>query len=488
MGERVWPPVLSREPVRSSENETGHDRGRPAGPAGRPTAVTTALLNLLFAGDPPSSIRVRLWDGSFWHAGRTSARTTIVLKHPGALRAMLAAGTELALAEAYLRDDFDVEGDIWALFECAGAFEKVVAGWSTKLRVANLLMQLPRPAPSPRPASPSPSAQDRPAGRGPAALQGRRHSVARDKQAISYHYDVSNDFYALWLDERMQYSCAYFRSPDDPLDRAQAAKLDHICRKLRLRPGQRLLDVGCGWGGLVRHAAREYGVDATGITLSRPQAELANEWIAQAGLSDHASVFVRDYREVAGPESFDALVSVGMFEHVGGALLPKYFGQAYSLLKPGGVFLNHGISSGVRKITRRGPSFSEKYVFPDGELVPIAETLRAAGEAGFEVRDLESLREHYALTLKHWVRRLEQNHEEALRHVEEPTYRVWRTFMSGGAYGFETGLLNVYQALLVKPDARGASRQPLTRGDWYAGATEQGCKRARVQGCKGERR
>jgi cyclopropane-fatty-acyl-phospholipid synthase len=291
--------------------------------------------------------------------------------------------------------------------------------------------------------------------------------VERDRQAVTYHYDVSNDFYALWLDRRMVYSCAYFQAPDDDLDTAQKRKLDYICRKLRLKPGQRLLDIGCGWGGLVLYAAQHYDVDATGITISGPQAALANERIAAAGLSEHCRVEARDYRELDDLQDYDALVSVGMFEHVGAAVLPAYFAQAGRLLKPGGVFLNHGIANRATDAPQRAPGFSDAYVFPDGELTPINVSLRAAEEAGFEVRDVESLREHYALTLRHWVRRLEAQHDQALKFVDEPTYRVWRLFMSGSAHGFASGRLNVYQALLARPDGQGRSGLPLTRDDLY---------------------
>ncbi len=292
--------------------------------------------------------------------------------------------------------------------------------------------------------------------------------MQRDREAVRYHYDVSNDFYRLFLDERMVYSCAYFASADIGLEEAQLAKLDLVCRKLRLKPGQRLLDVGCGWGGLVLHAAANYGVDATGITLSAPQVELANRRIAEAGLAERCRVQLLDYREVREDHPFDALVSVGMFEHVGQAMLPGYFGKAARLLKRGGVFLNHGIASRATDPVVHGPSFSDAYVFPDGELVPINGTLRAAEETGFEVRDVESLREHYALTLRHWVRRLEERHAQALQHVDEATYRVWRLYMAGSAHGFTRRRLNVYQALLALPDSDGASGLPLTRTDWYA--------------------
>jgi cyclopropane-fatty-acyl-phospholipid synthase len=270
------------------------------------------------------------------------------------------------------------------------------------------------------------------------------------------------------MDRRLVNYCAYFHSSDEDLDTAQERKLDYICRKLRLQPGQRLLDLGCGWCGLVIHAAQHYGVDATGITLSQPQTDLANERIAEAGLADRCRVMVRDYREVDETAGYEALVSVGMFEHVGAAVLPAYFAQAWRLLKPGGVFLNHGIANAAAVQPRRGPSFSDTYVFPDGELVPISTTLRTAEESGFEVRDVESLREHYALTLRHWVRRLEAQHDQALRFVDEPTYRVWRLFMSGSVHGFTTGRLNVYQTLLIRANEHRQSGLPLTRADWYA--------------------
>ncbi len=241
---------------------------------------------------------------------------------------------------------------------------------------------------------------------------GRLHSRRRDRQSVQFHYDVSNDFYALYLDELMVYSCAYFKTGEEDIHTAQRQKLEHICRKLQLKPGERLLDIGCGWGGLAIYAAQHYGVDVTGITLSEKQVALAQECIAQAGLSDRCRVLLQDYREVPTDQPFDKLVSVGMFEHVGAAKLPLYFAQAWKLLKPGGLFLNHGIAS----MTSHNPkpsllgrwlykmnSFMDRYVFPDGELVDINQTLRAAEGAGFEVRDVESLREHYALTLRHWV-------------------------------------------------------------------------------------
>ena len=451
--------------------------------------VTRSLLSTLFA--PATGLRTpdtdggqagiaaRLWDGSRWPDDRPaprkgpSPRATLVLKHPGALRAMFLSGTELRLSEAYLYDDFDVEGDLEYAIASAAAIPARYASLGARLSLARQLLRLPARTTEAREVG----------GRGAASLRGRKHSVQRDRDAIAYHYDVSNAFYRLFLDERMVYSCAYFQDPSDALDAAQVAKLDLICRKLRLQPGQRLLDVGCGWGGLVMHAARHYGVDATGITLSEQQVRLASERIQDAGLGDRARVRLQDYREVDRSQPYDALVSVGMFEHVGRDLLPTYFEQALSLVRPGGVFLNHGIAQGwavqepgthARVAPRTGGrSFSDAYVFPDGELLPVGDTLRYAEQAGWEVRDVESLREHYAITLRHWVRRLEAHHADALRYVSEPTYRVWRLFMAGSAAGFTNGRLSIFQTLLARADARGHANLPLTREDWYGqgGAT-----------------
>jgi cyclopropane-fatty-acyl-phospholipid synthase len=291
--------------------------------------------------------------------------------------------------------------------------------------------------------------------------------MRRDRQAVTYHYDVSNAFYSLWLDKRMVYSCAYFTSPDDDLDTAQEKKLDYLCRKLRLQHGNRMLDIGCGWGGLVIHAARNYGVEAHGITLSGPQADLANERIRQMGLSAHCKVEVRDYREMDAPESYDKLVSVGMFEHVGEPLLREYFQAAFRLLRPGGTFLNHGIASNSGIPAIPGPSFSDYYIFPDGELLPLGTTLHAAEAIGFEVRDVECLREHYVLTLRKWLERLDSRREDVCGATEERTYRLWRLYLAGATHKFRTGRNSVYQTLLSKP-FHGNSGLPLTRGDWYA--------------------
>ncbi len=410
--------------------------------------VARRYLDGVFAGCPRRDFQLRFWNGSTW--GSDHPVFTFVLKDPAALRIMLDAPDELKLGEAYLRDQFDVEGDMESAFE-----------------VAEHLLAPARPAPlGPFLVRAFGKAVTRGDGghRLPAELHGEVHSQERDREAIRYHYDLPVDFYALWLDQRLVYSTAYFRDPDEELEPAQERKLEYICRKLRLKAGESLLDVGCGWGGLVMYAAERYGVRAHGVTLSVRQAEEGRRRARAAGLEDRCRIEVCDYRDLQGGP-YDKMVSVGMFEHVGEGLLPEYFGRAYRLLCPGGVFLNHGIARAACHRPQR-PSFSDRYVFPDGELVPINVATRAAEDCGFEVRDVESLREHYVLTLRHWVRRLEAHHDEARRLTDEETYRVWRLYMAGCAHRFRIGRYNLYQTLLSKPQ-RGESGLPLTRADWY---------------------
>lgn len=418
------------------------------------TEPTLRLLDGLFGRTKLETVAFKLWDDTRW-PDREPRAATIVLKHPGAVHEMFAAGTEKGLAEAFLAGHFDVEGDLEAACDLADALMESSEGdW---LLAAKRLFHLRR-------ASSIPHSR---AWTGDGAFGARRHSMARDRRAIAFHYDVSNDFFRLWLDTRMLYSCAYFEQPDDSLELAQTAKLDLICRKLRLRPGMRLLDIGCGWGGLAIHAAREYGVRVIGVTLSQAQAALATTWVQNAGLSGQVEIRLQHFRESREPEAFDAITSVGMAEHVGSEHLPAYFEKAFSLLKPGGVFLNHAIGEGVRARATRGGSFIQEYVFPDSDLQRLPFVLSAAEAAGFEVRDVENLREHYILTLRHWVRRLEGSREAVRQLVDEATYRVWRLYMAGSAHGFERGRLAVYQTLLSKPDSRGRAHLPLTRRDWY---------------------
>jgi cyclopropane-fatty-acyl-phospholipid synthase len=426
----------------------------------KPVADSTAsralaIFRLLFQDYHPRDFGISLWDGSHWPAENGAARFTLIVKHPNAMRGLIKANnSDLSVSEAYINGDLEVEGDLEAAMPLGSYLASRKWPPLTMLRIGKNLLQLPR------------ADRRREKSSAPVDLSGEPHSMERDRQAVSYHYDVSNDFYALWLDRQMVYSCAYFETSDEGLDAAQTRKLDYLCRKLRLHSGERLLDIGCGWGGLIIHAARKYGVNALGITLSKNQAALANKRIEQAGLQKQCRVELRDYRNLNEASGFEKIVSVGMFEHVGENRLPTYFQQAWRLLRPGGVFLNHGIANRVIDPEPSDLNFTNRYVFPDGDLVPINVTLRLAEEVGFEVRDVESLREHYVLTLRRWAERLEGRRHEALQVVDERIFRIWRLFLSGSAHGFAAGLLNLYQTLLVKP-VEGRSGLPLTRADWY---------------------
>jgi cyclopropane-fatty-acyl-phospholipid synthase len=410
-----------------------------------------AALQALLEDYHPRDFAVELWDGTRWDPEPGEfCRFTWHINHAGALRAMLRSDRQVALSEAYIFGDFDISGDILPCFAVA---EHLVANnWSTaqKLRLTTFLVGLPS------------ASRDTERAR----LRGRPHSRARDQQAVQFHYDVSNDFYQLWLDPAMVYSCAYFKSPEDSLEGAQQQKLDYICRKLRLRRGERLLDIGCGWGGLVLHAAKNYGVRAIGITLSEYQLALARQRTEEAGLSSQCQIRLLDYRDAAQLGQFEKIVSVGMVEHVGRAQLPEYFERAFQMLTPGGVFLNHGIGRSGSLVPPEGSTFIKTYVFPDSELVPISTMLHAAEQAGFEVRDVESLREHYFLTLCRWLRALEANKEQARSLVGDLKYRIWRLYLAGCAFYMQSGEMNLYQSLLVK-NKDGRSGMPLTREDWY---------------------
>jgi cyclopropane-fatty-acyl-phospholipid synthase len=426
-------------------------------PQDRNAQKTLQFFYALLRDYHPRDFALELWDGTRWEAEPGAPQRFVWHIHsPGLPRTLCWSPTQVTLAEAYIYNDFDIEGEIAAIFPLADYLLRKEWSNSERWQLAKLLIGLPAPR------HPQPTRALR-------GLDGRPHSRERDRQAVTYHYDVSNDFYALWLDKHMMYSCAYFSSAGDSLDKAQEQKLDYICRKLRLKPGERLLDIGCGWGGLVVYAARHYGVEALGITLSQPQAQWANQRIRAAGLSERCRVEVLDYRDVDQSAPYDKLVSVGMVEHVGGRMLPEYFRQAFRLLRPAGVFLNHGIARAGNRPAPSRPTFADVYVFPDSDLVPLADTLRTAEESGFETRDVENLREHYTLTLRHWLHGLEAQEQEARRLTDELTYRIWRLYIAGSAYYFATGRLGLYQSLLVKPD-RGRSGLPLTREDWYCGS------------------
>jgi cyclopropane-fatty-acyl-phospholipid synthase len=298
------------------------------------------------------------------------------------------------------------------------------------------------------------------------------HTRGFDRGAIRRHYDVSDAFFGLWLDARRVYSCAYFRRPEDTLETAQEQKLDHICRKLQLKPGDRFLDIGCGWGALILWAAQHYGVHATGVTLSENQYDYARRTIGEAGLSARCEVKLLDYRDVPEDTPFDKIASIGMFEHVGRKNLPVYFAKIQRLLKPGGLVLNHGITLNAvdgREVGSDIGSFIDEYVFPGGELTHISHVITEMSNQGLESWDVESLRPHYARTLWHWVERLEAHRDEALAAADEKIYRIWRIYMAGSAHAFERGWMSVYQVLAGKALPDGRLALPATREYIYAG-------------------
>lgn len=397
-----------------------------------------AVLELLrdgLEGDRPRDFAVALWDGSRLEA-ETEPRFTVRVVRPQALAALRHSGDDLALGEAYIHGDVDVEGDLEAVF-ATGRRLAAQAGRSLaeRARLGARLVRL--------------SAPRRDAGGRAARLRGRRSSIARDRDAVTFHYDRSNEFYDLFLDRRMVYSAAEFAAGDDDLDHAQERKLETICHDLDLRADDRLLDIGCGWGALEIAAAGHHGARPLGITLSEPQAQLARRRIAAAGLDERCRIEVRDYRRL-NQGTFDKVASIGMIEHVAPARLGDYFGRAFAALRPGGLMLNRGIVTNTPDAVRS--RFIQRYVFPDTELVTLPAVLAAAAQAGFEVRSVRSLREHYAQTLRHWVRRLEEHHDAAVAAAGEVTYRIWRLYMAGSADAFESNRLSLFQTVLAKPE------------------------------------
>jgi cyclopropane-fatty-acyl-phospholipid synthase len=431
------------------------------------------VLAAIFGEPEERSFDVKFWDGSVDRGNNPHSPFTFVLTRPAALRRMLLPPSELSIVESYLSGDVEIEGSMEAASNLADMIGNRLRSPLKIARLAGLVVQLPGKADDDLADVRFPER---------ARKLGPRHTPVRDAAAIQFHYDVGNAFYQLWLDQRMVYSCGYFRTADETLEAAQEAKLDLICRKLRLKPGERFLDIGCGWGGLIMYAAQNYGVDATGITLSDSQATLARERIEAAGLGSHCRVEIRDYRTLTASDGYDKIASIGMVEHVGLSHLPVYFESAFRALKPGGLFLNHGIvslgearpKSAGEKVFRkfwRADAFIDTYVFPDGKLTAADDVIAAAEAEGFEVRDVESLREHYAMTLRHWVRSLEAKSDEAQELVSSHTYRVWRLYMAASANAFTKAAINIIQTLLAKPDGTGKSNIPLTREDIYSGLT-----------------
>lgn len=414
-------------------------------------ALEPLVARLLGEGAP---VRVDFWDGA--SLGPPSAPATITVRSPQALARLVRAPGELGLGRAYVAGDLDLTGDIETILGLADRadtadLQLTPREWARAARAAAAVGAL-RPGRLPPPPE-------------EARLRGRRHSKARDAAAISHHYDVGDDFYRLVLGPSLTYSCAYFSSPDASLEEAQRDKHELVCRKLRLRGGERVLDVGCGWGTFCIHAARHHDVEVVGITLSRHQAELARKRVAEAGVTDRVEIRMQDERDVDdGP--YDAIASIGMFEHVGAERLAEYFGHLHELLRPKGRLLNHGISrppgEGGSRFRRR--SFIDRYVFPDGELHEIGKVVSIVQEAGFEVRDVESLREHYAMTLRRWVANLEADRERAIELAGPGRYRVWRLYMAASANNFAAGRTQIHHVLAVKPE-EGDAGVPLRRGD-----------------------
>lgn len=414
------------------------------------------LVRTLLGGVP---VRLSFWDGSALEPDVASVGpcdSKVIVRSPDALRRMLWAPGELGVARAFVTGEIDVEGDVFDLVEQLRPAGRRLHG-STMLRMPALLRAAIALGAF-GPPLPAPAEEARP--------HGRVHSLRRDRDSVTHHYDVGNDFYRLVLGPSMTYSCARFATPDTTLEEAQSAKHELISRKLGLaeRPGSRLLDVGCGWGSMAIHAAAHHGASVLGMTLSGEQADLARRRVEEAGLGDRVEIRVQDYRTL-GDERFDAISSIGMFEHVGSSKLAEYTSRLHAHLRPGGRLLNHAISS-VGGSPLRGNTFVGRYVFPDGELVDVGEVVLGMEAAGFEVRDVESLREHYASTLRHWVRNLQQHWDEAVELVGEARARIWLLYMAASAVGFEDGGVAVHQVLGVATDEDGSSGMPRTRRAW----------------------
>ena len=377
-------------------------------------------------------LRLRLWDGHEFNFGPTPS-VTIVVKDPALVSQFTRPSLDL-LGSAFVEGRLELEGSI-----------------SEAIRVCDELSQ---------------ALVDDEDNTPPRVY----HDKATDAESISYHYDLSNDFYQLWLDRDMAYSCGYFETGEESLDEAQQAKFRLLCRKLRLKPGEYLLDVGCGWGGLARFAAREFGVKVFGITLSKEQLKLARERVKAEGLQDKVDLQLLDYRDLPQDGRFDKIVSVGMFEHVGHANLREYCEILSRAVREGGLVMNHGITSkhtDGRQVGRGAGDFIDRYVFPNGELPHLSMMTAEISEAGLEVVDVESLRLHYARTLDHWSQRLEQKLDAAAKQVPEQALRIWRLYLAGCAYAFAHGWINIDQILATKPHADGSLELPPTRADIY---------------------
>jgi cyclopropane-fatty-acyl-phospholipid synthase len=424
------------------------------------------------------AVALRLWNNALHAPRHAKAAFTLVVREPSVLRRLVIERSPLMLADGYFHGFLDFEGDVYRAISLKTHFEALSLSWRDKLALLRDARRLPaKPAAAVQPVQNLVSRITR--------RFSHRHSKDSDSAAISFHYDVSNEFYHLWLDRERVYSCGYFTDPHESLDQAQRNKLEHVCRKLRLTPGERFLDIGCGWGALVCWAAKHHGARAHGITLSREQLAFAQQRIADEGLQDRVTVELRDYRDLEGEGVYDKVASIGMFEHVGLANLTTYLETVQRVLRPGGLFLNHGITHDEEGWNETVDSqFINRYVFPDGELDCISNIQLGMERTRFEILDVEALRPHYALTLRHWVQRLEANREAAVREVGEPAYRVWRLYMAACALEFEAGGTGIYQILASRPD-HGKWVVPLTRSDLYgaaAGPLQPGAATGGTQG------
>jgi cyclopropane-fatty-acyl-phospholipid synthase len=422
---------------------------KPAAGGGVATQVARLLGHLSPGPLHELPVRVRFWDGSELPSAVAEPPGTLVVKSRLALAYVLHEPNELGLSRAWAAGTIDMEGDLEAVLGARTRFSKLSLTAHDRAHILATVLRLGGPrvlVPAPRIAA-------------EAHPPGHQHSLGRDRAAVQHHYELPADFYRLLLGPTMVYSCAYFDSPQDTLEAAQEHKLELICRKLALRPGDRLLDVGCGWGSLIVHAAAKHGVHALGITLSPTQAEVANRRAREAGVAEQCEARVADYRELHENE-FDAIASVGMYEHVGRDELENYTHTITDLLRPGGTFMNHGITR-LHAGVRDDKTLIARFVFPDGALHPLRDVISAIEGAGLEVRDVESLREHYTLTLRHWSRNLAAHDDEALALVGAERARIWRLYMAGSASAFALGDISVYQTLSVK--AGRPHRLPLNR-------------------------
>ncbi len=415
-------------------------------------APLAAKVESQIGGELPAAIR--FWDGSEISSVEPGTATdTVIVKDRRALSYVLARPDQVGIGRAWVAGDLDLDGDLKRVMDAGSKMYGLELSAADKFSViaqAARLGAIKFPPPKP------PSSE--------AKVRGRIHSLLRDRDAVQYHYDVSNDFYRMILGPTMVYSCAYFSSPEDTLEEAQTRKLDVICRKLDLQPGDRFLDIGCGWGSLVLHAATHFGVKAVGVTLAEEQAKLGRQRIKDAGLEDSCEIRVLDYREIEdGP--FDKIASVGMYEHVGSAQLDVYMRRLLELSRPGGLVLNHGI---VRNQEDNEPDdgFIRRYVFPDGELHYVSAVIEALEKAGLHLEDSEALGAHYALTLRKWVDNLAANKEAAVAEVGEERERIWRLYMTASIGAFERTDVSLQQLLAVVPGA--TNPRPLARPSYLA--------------------